>query len=128
MMMQLLGMGWYTDIADHLRSILYQLHSDWCRSGQRVHGRSRHIFSWRSTLLQHKGEDLAGGAVDSQLIAEQSLADIVLRVAEVAGPADANLVGSALQAVLGACLSQCGEAEAEQGQSQSEYCRLGRGG
>lgn len=75
--------------------------------------------------MQHKGEDLAGGAVDSQLIAVQSLADIVLRVAEVAGPADANLIGSALQTVLGACLCQRGEAEAEQGQSQSEYCRWG---
>lgn len=75
--------------------------------------------------MQHKGEDLAGGAVDSQLIAVQSLADIVLRIAEVAGPADANLIGSALQAVLGACLCQGGEAEAEQGQSQSEYCRWG---
>lgn len=97
------------------------LHSDWRRSGQRSHGRSRHIFGWRRTLLQHKREDLAGGAVDGQLIAVQALADIVLRVAEVAGPADAHLIGCALQAVLCARLRQRGEAE--QGQSQSEYCR-----
>lgn len=109
----------HAEATDHWRSIFGHLHGDWCRSGQGVHGRSWDILSWGSTLLQHKGEDLAGSAVDSQLIAIQALADIVLRVAEVAGPADANLSGGALQSVVGACLRQRGEAE--EGQSQSDY-------
>lgn len=104
---------------DHWWSIFSKLHSDWCRSGQRVHGRSWDILCWGGTLLQHKGEDLAGSAADSQLIAVQALADIVLRVAEVAGPADANLSGGALQSVVGTSLRQRGEAE--EGQSQSDY-------
>lgn len=111
----------HAEATHHWWSIFGKLHSDWRRSGQRVHGRCGDVLSWGSTLLQHKGEDLAGSAVDSQLIAIQALADIVLGVAEVAGPANANLSGGALQSVVGASLRQRGEAK--EGQSQSDYCK-----
>jgi len=73
----------------------------------------------RHALLEDEGEDLAGGTVDGQLAAVDARAHIVLRVAVVAGPADADLTAGALQLVVHAGLAQSQQAQ----KGQCEYCQ-----